>query len=98
MFILKCSLCGREQMIKKRLDKDTYELLTQNFGLLCGCKNCQSYRGFKVPKGFVRYGFVLGNWSVIRPMDIESYKDIQRAKDILDRGMEKLKEQEKVVR
>ena len=51
MFILKCTLCGREQIIKKRLDKYTYSLLTQNNGLLCGCKDCDSYSNYKTPKG-----------------------------------------------
>lgn len=90
MFTLKCTLCGKEQIVKKRLDKHTYSMLTENNGLLCGCKDCDSYSSYKVPKGQVRYGFVLGDWSVIKPMSIEDYKGIKRAKNILSRGLQQL--------
>lgn len=94
MFVLKCSLCGREQIVKKRLDKYTYTMLTQNNGLLCGSKNCESYLNYKTPHGQMRHMFILGNWSVIKPMSIEEYKSVQRAKDILKRGLKQLQESE----
>ena len=96
MFILKCALCGREQIVKKRLDKYTYSLLTQNNGLLCGCKDCDSYSNYKTPKGQIRHCFVLGNWSVIRPMSIEDYKGIKRANAILEMGLQQLQRKGKI--
>lgn len=62
-------------------------MLTQNNGLLCGCKNCESYSDYKIPKGQIRHYFVLGNWSVLKPISIDEYKALKRARDILNRGL-----------
>lgn len=35
MIVLKCDECGFEQVVKKRIDKDTFKTLKNNNGLYC---------------------------------------------------------------
>ena len=59
MFALKCKSCGFEQVVKKRIDKDTYNQLTNNEGLYCDRKCCNG-RQLKVSNGYVKVWGIFG--------------------------------------
>lgn len=91
MFVLKCDLCGYEQVVKKRLDKEIYYELTHCQELRCSCNKCRSEHDYSAPDGMIQRCMVFGNWSTINIPTIEELKGIKRAKEILKIGMESLK-------
>ncbi len=89
MFILKCKICGFEQVVKKRIDKETYEELINNEGLYCD-RNCCEGKYLKAPKGYVKVHGVFGGWSIIRRPTLDEYRSIKRANEIRDAGLRQL--------
>ena len=89
MFILKCDLCGFEQIVKKRIDKHTYYELTHCQELRCNCNKCRAEHDYSTPEGFVQRGMVFGIWSTINIPTIEELQGIKRAKEILKIGLSK---------
>lgn len=89
MFILKCDLCGFEQIVKKRIDKRTYYELTHCQELRCNCNKCRAEHDYSTPEGFVQRGMVFGIWSTINIPTIEELQGIKRAKEILKIGLSK---------
>lgn len=88
MFVLKCDLCGYEQVVKKRIYKDVYYELTHCQALRCNCNKCKSEHDYSTPEGMIQRCMVFGNWSTINIPTIEELKGIKRAKEILKIGME----------
>ena len=91
MITLKCDLCGHEQSIKKKIDKETYYELTHYIQLRCNCKKCKDENDYSIPCGYIERCMVLGNWSTVNIPTIEELQGIRKAKDILKKGMEQLK-------
>lgn len=83
MFVLKCKECGFEQIIKRRIDKETYYELTHNDGLYCDRKCCNG-RDSKRPNGYIPVYGVLGGWTIVRQATLEEYKGVKRAKALKD--------------
>lgn len=79
MFIVKCDACGFEQVVKKRLDSDVYEALKHNNGLYCDRRVCDGMSQV-VPGSFKKTWGIFGGWTVVQPMDLETYKSVKRAK------------------
>ncbi|MBE5963072.1 MAG: hypothetical protein E7256_17110 [Lachnospiraceae bacterium] len=75
MFTLKCEYWVFEQIIKKRLDKYTYYELTHCKHLWCSCNKCKGEppRPRPVGKGFVKHGWVLGEWDWILTEEDAAY-------------------------
>ncbi len=93
MFILKCTLCGYEQIIKKRIDKNIYYKLTHCKELRCNRNKCREEHDYSVPKGYIQICFYFGNWHIIDYPTIEDLKAIKRAKELVKIGMEQFKNQ-----
>lgn len=89
MFVLKCKSCGFEQVVKKKIDKDTYNQLTNNEGVYCDRKCCNG-RNLERPKGYIAVYGVFGGWTIVRQATLEEYKGIKRAKEIRDSGIKNL--------
>jgi len=89
MFVLKCKCCGFQQVVKKRIGKDTYEQLINNEGLYCDRKICNG-RDIKRTKGYIAVYGVFGGWTVVRQATLEEYKAIKRAQELRDLGMKNL--------
>lgn len=89
MFVLRCNSCGFEQVVKKRIDKNTYNELTNNQGLYCDRKCCTG-RNTEIPKGYVAIYGVFGGWTIVRQATLEEYKGIKRAREILELGIKQL--------
>ena len=83
MFTLKCKSCGFEQIVKKRIDEDTYNQLINNEGLFCDRKCCNGRKSEK-PNGYVAVYGVFGGWTIIRQATFEEYRGIKRAEEIRD--------------
>ena len=66
MLTLKCSCCGFEQTINKKIDKKVVKL-THNRGLLCGRNSCKRDESLNFAEVIEESG-VYGNWKVIRDM------------------------------
>lgn len=75
MFTLKCEYCGFEQIIKKRINKYTYYELTHCKHLWCSCNKCKEEhpRPRQINKGFVKYGWVIGEWDCILTEEDAAY-------------------------
>ncbi len=83
MFVLKCESCGFEQVVKKRIDKDVYEKLTNNKGLYCDRNACDG-KNSKVPNGYVRVYGIFGGWTVVLEATLDDYRAIKRARELRD--------------
>ena len=90
MFTLKCDLCGYEQTIKKKLDKETKYELTHCKELRCNCNKCKNEHDYSTPKGYIQRCMVFGNWSTINIPTVQEMQSIKRAKEILRIGLEQL--------
>ncbi|MCD3321687.1 hypothetical protein G8V07_14675 [Clostridium botulinum D/C] len=86
MLTLKCKSCGFEQVVKKRIDKDTYDQLINNEGLYCD-RRCCNGRNAKRPNGYVAIYGVFGGWTIVRQSTMEEYRGIKRAREIRDLGI-----------
>lgn len=75
MFVLKCEFCGYEQRIKKKIDKYTYYELTHCKHLWCPCNKCKEAhpRPTEIEEGFVRHGWVIGEWDCILTEEDAAY-------------------------
>lgn len=75
IFTLKCEYCGFEQIIKKRINKYTYYELTHCKHLWCSCNKCKEEhpRPRQINKGFVKYGWVIGEWDCILTEEDAAY-------------------------
>nr|WP_292162779.1 hypothetical protein [Butyrivibrio sp.] len=75
MFTLICDYCGFEQTIKKKIDKYTYFELTHCKSLWCPCNKCkeQNPRPQQIEKGFVKHGWVLGEWDCLLTEEDAAY-------------------------
>ncbi len=89
MFVLKCNLCGCEQIIKKKIDKEVYYELTHCQQIRCYRNKCREEHDYSIPKGYIERGMVLGNWSTINIPTVEELQGIRRAKEILRLGINK---------
>lgn len=70
MFVLKCSLCGWEQIVKKRIEDELYYELTHAEQLWCPCNKCKNSHPRIVPEGFIEHDWCFGQWSAILTMDV----------------------------
>lgn len=75
MFKLICDYCVFEQTIKKKIDKYTYFELTHCKSLWCPCNKCkeQNPRPQQIEKGFVKHGWVLGEWDCLLTEEDAAY-------------------------
>ena len=75
MFTLRCDYCGFEQTIKERIDKYTYFELTHCKSLWCPYNKCkeQNPRPRQIEKGFVKHGWVLGEWDCLLTEEDAAY-------------------------
>lgn len=75
MFTLICDYCGFEQTMKKKIDKYTYFELTHCKSLWCPCNKCkeQNPRPRQIEKGFVKHGWVLGEWDCLLTEEDAAY-------------------------
>lgn len=86
MFILKCDLCGYEQIVKKRIDPEIYYELTHCIQLRCNCNKCRNENDYSKSSKYIERCMVFGNWSTINIPTIDELKGIKRAKEILKMG------------
>lgn len=91
MFVLKCQSCGFEQVVKKRIDKETYDELMNNEGLYCNRKCCKG-RYSERPKGYIAVWGVFGGWTIFRQATLDEYRAVKRAQEIRDLAIKKLKD------
>lgn len=89
MIVLKCDECGFEQVVKKRIDKDTFKTLKNNNGLYCDRGVCDD-RSKKTPKGYKKTFDIFGGWTVVELMDLEAYESLKRSRKILEMGITQL--------
>ena len=75
MFTLRCDYCGFEQTIKKRIDKYTYYEITHSKRVLCPYNKCkeQNPRPRQIEKGFVKHGWLLGEWDCLLTEEDAAY-------------------------
>ncbi|MDQ2087711.1 hypothetical protein RBH29_14875 [Herbivorax sp. ANBcel31] len=94
IMVVKCDNCGKENRIKKNnLREKAIEAINNNVG--CYCSKCSSINRNEKQK--FSYEIMIGEPFTVYPkkVDVEHIKGVNRAKNILERGLQQLKQEGK---
>lgn len=82
--IIKCAACGHEQFVQDSKFSKYRKEYNSFDKVFCGTNKCREAHGREIPKGYQLVHFWFGVWSGLRVMDIETYKAVIRAKQLVE--------------